>query len=353
MAVKNRGLRKEIGGFYDQFEIEIIQRETASWCPESPAFSGWISVLDAADTGERSGLSQSTWGPDGGDVPANLLGEEGLFENAVPLPRLTYSAKQYARMMRAGMPEMPVHSGAEKRKFAAELNPNLFVPGDPMGRLQQHQRVNFDAWAVEWNLYCGKIESGLAEWEPVYRKTSKQLQAYYEKFKQRANATVTMLPIRHHHVELRTTLQEPAGGAIFANSVGNVVPTPTPRIRSGVDFGGSGGEGAAGDAEMIDVGGNEGGSSAGAIGVDGSEPIQKKTRRAQMCQVCGHCKQRGAFKAMHTHPRKKPLEGGSQCQVPVEQRRPDECRIGNRRAAAERRTFSPCDCAGCTQPVPS
>ncbi|CAN0516674.1 unnamed protein product [Laminaria digitata] len=30
MAVKNRGLPKEVGGFYDQFEIEIIQRDTAS-----------------------------------------------------------------------------------------------------------------------------------------------------------------------------------------------------------------------------------------------------------------------------------------------------------------------------------
>ncbi|CAN0295001.1 unnamed protein product, partial [Laminaria digitata] len=36
---KNRGLRKEVGGFYDQFEIEIIQRDTASWYPDSPMFS--------------------------------------------------------------------------------------------------------------------------------------------------------------------------------------------------------------------------------------------------------------------------------------------------------------------------
>ena len=31
MAVKNGGLPSEVGGFYDQFEIEIIQRDTASW----------------------------------------------------------------------------------------------------------------------------------------------------------------------------------------------------------------------------------------------------------------------------------------------------------------------------------
>ncbi|CAN0556012.1 unnamed protein product, partial [Laminaria digitata] len=46
MAVKNRGLRKEVGGFYDQFEIEIIQRDTASWYPDSPMFSDWVSALD-------------------------------------------------------------------------------------------------------------------------------------------------------------------------------------------------------------------------------------------------------------------------------------------------------------------
>ena len=79
MAVKNRGLPKEVGGFYDQIEIEIIQRETAIWYPDRPLLSEWVSALDAADTGETSGLSQSLWGPDsGGDVPVHLVGEQGL-----------------------------------------------------------------------------------------------------------------------------------------------------------------------------------------------------------------------------------------------------------------------------------
>ncbi|CBJ28935.1 similar to Werner syndrome protein [Ectocarpus siliculosus] len=59
MAVKNRGLPREVGEFFDQFEIEIIQRETSSWYPDNPLFPEWISALDAADTGEKSGLSQS------------------------------------------------------------------------------------------------------------------------------------------------------------------------------------------------------------------------------------------------------------------------------------------------------
>ncbi|CAB1114532.1 unnamed protein product [Ectocarpus sp. CCAP 1310/34] len=62
MAVKNRNLPKEIGGCFDQFDIEIIQRETTSWDLDSPVFSERVSALDVADTGERSGLAQSMWG---------------------------------------------------------------------------------------------------------------------------------------------------------------------------------------------------------------------------------------------------------------------------------------------------
>lgn len=175
MAVKNRDLPKDIGGCFDQFDIEIIQRETVTWYPEKPMFSEWVSALDAADTGERSGLSKSLWGGAAGSVPADSLGDQGMAQEAVPLPRLTHSAKQYARMMSVGMPEMPVHTAVERKKFKNELNANLFTPGDRMGRLQQHQSINFDKWTVEWNNHCEAIETGRTEWEAVYRKTSKQL----------------------------------------------------------------------------------------------------------------------------------------------------------------------------------
>ena len=152
MAVKNRGLPSEVGGFYDQFEIEIIQRDTASWCPDNLLFSEWVSAIDVADTGVRSGLSQSSWGPGaGGDLPVDLLGEQEIVQNEAPLPRLTHSAKQYANMMNFGMPCTPVHSGAERRKFASKVGNHLSVPGDRMGRLQSRQRINYDSWAVEWN----------------------------------------------------------------------------------------------------------------------------------------------------------------------------------------------------------
>ena len=59
MGVKNRGLPSEVGWFYDQFEVAIIQRDTTNWCPDNTLFSGWVIVIDVVDTGEESGLS---WG---------------------------------------------------------------------------------------------------------------------------------------------------------------------------------------------------------------------------------------------------------------------------------------------------
>ena len=105
MAVKKRGLPRIFVGVYDQYDIEIIQRDTASWNPEKPLFSDWVSVRDAAGTGERSGLSQSTWGSRDGnvaeedllpriDLPADPFGGEETIESAVPLPQLTRTAKQ-------------------------------------------------------------------------------------------------------------------------------------------------------------------------------------------------------------------------------------------------------------------
>ena len=56
--------------------------------------------------------------------------------------------------METGVPEMPVHTVAEKRKCASKLADNYYQAGDPSGRLQEDQRLYWDMWAVEWSLYC-------------------------------------------------------------------------------------------------------------------------------------------------------------------------------------------------------
>ena len=135
MAVKNRGLRPSLGGFYDQYDVERIQRDTASWTPDKPLFSDWIHVLDVEDTGERSGLSESSRGSHGSgdvakedppsrDLPAFFLGGEETVESTVPLPKLEPTAKQDASIMKTGIPEVPAHIGIEERKIDSELADN-------------------------------------------------------------------------------------------------------------------------------------------------------------------------------------------------------------------------------------
>lgn len=94
MAVKNRGLPDSLGGFFNQYVLESIQRDTAEWCPDSPLFSEWVSTMDAADTGERSGLAKSFWGGGGEEdgamnEPANSAGS---VDEPLPLAKLIQSA---------------------------------------------------------------------------------------------------------------------------------------------------------------------------------------------------------------------------------------------------------------------
>ena len=79
------------------------------------------------------------------------------------------------------------------------------------------------------------------------------------------DTTDTMFPIRQTYAVLRSTLQEPGGGAGFATLVDSVIPPAFPRSRSGAGIGaceGGGGAGSAGalagddaesNGEMVDV----------------------------------------------------------------------------------------------------
>ena len=254
--------------------------------------------------------------------------------------------------LHSGMPCAPVTSGAERRKFATEVYAKLFVQGDQMGRVQSHQRINFDKWAVEWNEHCAKIETGLAEWEAVYRKTSQQLENHYEKFKGFANANNTMNLLGQRDAALRSGLREAEGGASFAGLVGSVVPPPVPGRRSGAGIGvcgGSEGGGAAGGAgvsagvaEMLDF-------SGGGGQFDAPQPKPKKPkgppRGPQICFHCGHRRQEGAYQEAHPAPRRR--GEWPQCNVPPEKHRPEICRTGKARADGKR-SWSRCDCEKCT-----
>ncbi|CAM9365309.1 unnamed protein product, partial [Hapterophycus canaliculatus] len=76
MMVKNRGLPESLGGHYNQYLVELIQRATADWDPSCPVFPQWPAAIDSVDTGERSGLAKSWWGGEGETALDSAGGEE-------------------------------------------------------------------------------------------------------------------------------------------------------------------------------------------------------------------------------------------------------------------------------------
>lgn len=366
MAVANRYLPEEYGGHFNQYDIEVIQRVTDEWYPDNPLFPQWPAVVDCVDTGERSGLARSVWGGGGGGVEEDSLKHEGMLGGLydigsviepVPFGRLTHSTKLYAKLTGAGLPELPVATQAEKRKFQMELGQNYYEVGDVMGRQQAFQRVNFDAWAVKWNEHCFKIEKGEVEHEEINRKTAKQLETYYEQYKSWANCTLTMQPVRQGNADLRAQLRVPAPAEDFEDSVSRARPLPIPRRRASQQQGESSSQ-REGESSGNNLGiavrrrgslepnasapAEGGGAADGPGGGHGSARDNTRQRRGQKtCQECGHYSMIGIYARNHTSR----LGGG--CSVEKEKRRPDRDRLGRKHRSSNRRTFLRCKCDDC------
>lgn len=220
-----------------------------------------------------------------------------------------------------------------------------------MGRNQNFQSINFDAWAVAWNQHCANIESGEVEWEAVYRKTSNQLQAYHQAFLERANARLTMMSSSRADGILRASLRQGEAGA--ASSVDVAAPLPVPRSATVAGGGAAAGPGSFSDddSEMVDVGGEDdlggGGDGFGGVGVEAqAQSIGQKRkgppREPQICKTCGHRRQQGSYKSAHPHPRGG---GGPPCNVPPEEYRPASQRTGRIKLGV--RLWPRCDCPKC------
>ena len=233
-----------------------------------------------------------------------------------------------------------------------------------MGRLQQHQRENLDHWAVASNGHCGRNETGVVEWEPVYRQTSRQLNGFCEQFIQRTNAIITMLPIRQSPQKLRKKLRKNFCNKWLHGSclilqwgkqslllLHRTVPT---KVLVEVRAGGSAGDAlyvfAGSYTVEVGIGDKEerGAADCAAVGVTSIGCAVASSRRPQTCIVCGHRKHEGGFKAKRTHPRTAGGHGNSLCQVPVEETRDQDFRRGRGRSKTELRILPPCQCKECS-----
>ncbi|CBJ32164.1 expressed unknown protein [Ectocarpus siliculosus] len=59
MLVKNRGLPAALGGHYNEYLVELVQRATADWEASCPVPPQYPAAMDPEGTGERSGLARS------------------------------------------------------------------------------------------------------------------------------------------------------------------------------------------------------------------------------------------------------------------------------------------------------
>lgn len=224
-----------------------------------------------------------------------------------------------------------------------------------MGRMQNYQSIKFDEWTQEWNTHCANIESGVEDWEAVYRRTSNQLQSYHNNtFLEGANCKITMTPIRSAHGVLRGHLQEGGEGAAFDGLVGVSFPPSVPRSAGSAGGGAAGVEGLSEDVETggggDDMGGGGDDIGGGGDGVE-AQPTGKKSkgpaRAPQMCTTYGHRRQQGSYQSAHPPPRQS--GGKPPCDVPVQERRAETARTGRSRAG--KKSWSVCDCDKCKQLV--
>jgi len=211
MAIKNRGLPEEIGGFYHQYILDHIREVTSAW-HSTPLFPEWPSVRDFEDTQERFGLQQSKLT----DGISSINNTEILLEDTeeelsllqferIPLPKLTPSAAHFAKLRGFKIPIAAITTTEEKKKFSDEW------PKYIIGRSKdevRHQSINFVSWAMDWNQFVEEMERGDRPLCAINRKNSHHLESYFKQYFSRSNAHTTLYPIRHEDEQLRRYLRE-------------------------------------------------------------------------------------------------------------------------------------------------
>ncbi|CAN0512119.1 unnamed protein product, partial [Laminaria digitata] len=208
MAVADRGMTADIGGFSHQYMIDLIQRITAPWYPGWPLYSEWVAPVDFEDNNERTGLAASVLTFDGKPVEAAIEdclqpevdGDEGTVSNGTdridqrqPVQQLLPSARHYAALMNHTLPVTPITTVAEKGKFSDEYF--QYVRPQERASARDHQNLDCPRWAADYNAVCALSENN-GKFFGINRKTAGQLQSYTSTFAEHANFVNTMAPVQ-------------------------------------------------------------------------------------------------------------------------------------------------------------
>jgi hypothetical protein len=384
MAIKNRGLPDEIGGFYQQYLLDQIREMSINWSP-THLFPEWISVRDFEDTMERSGLQRSKltgddsiiddvnikicWGLITEDDETSLeLGSSNDNNNTerTPLSSLTPSAEYFAKLQGFKIPITAVVTAKEKQKFADEWSRYIISGSDKVVR---NQRINFTEWAIDWNRDVERMEKGDAPLTTINRKHASHLESYFRRYFAKSNANTTLHPIRHKDARLRKELretdldvghgvigeisapaQQPQRSSLHASAnlkgsrhilPSTTLPSSQPALQP-----------RPAQSPLQPIGMVTTDSPDSLLSTSLAGPVRPASRSTivhstphhglpQVCQTCGHLRRTGYYKEFHKR-------GG--CNVSDDERRtPCFCTMHNNRRKHSKRHYHICDCQRCMQ----
>ncbi|KAI8830988.1 hypothetical protein BJ741DRAFT_567708 [Chytriomyces cf. hyalinus JEL632] len=201
MAIKNRGLDPEIGGFYNQHVLEEINFLLEPRVDIVP-YAAWGSIFDYEDNGERMGLRRSV-----ADFAApnqdefDDLSELDVDDDEIKSPdfNLTKSALQYAQLQEFQTPITAIVTKEEKDRFW-ELVPRFIVPGCDMEHV-------YNDFAEEWNRLLENHSNSSVQ--NLRRKTAAHIRAYHKLVLSAVNARNTMGLQKELNLQIRHQLRIP------------------------------------------------------------------------------------------------------------------------------------------------
>lgn len=354
MAVKNRGLSKTVGGFYDQHLIEQVNDMSSHYTSTVP-YPEWVSIQDFTDTGERTGFQVSDFQGHGPIYSVDDLDLAGLSEGdptaivvnePIYHPDLTSSARYFAKLQGQSIPTMAISTQAERDKFFNEY-PKYLSANSGTSQRSLQQGIDFDQWALDWNATID--DDTFTESPSIRRKTASHLAAFHRQWKEESNARETMRGATQGNSSLRRDFRKPTSAFDFPSVETWTFPSPTRKqddnLKASVssetppETASSNPRQSKSATTPPKTGSVEKRSGEDSSTTDATTDATTRPKALPMCQRCGHVRTRGFYKKLHP--------GRSGCNVSVQDiRRKCECAelIAGRKRGPH---HHPCDCFKC------